>query len=81
MTISELQALLPSNITLKTDGNDIDSIQYHFWWLDVHVGTIDINDKGDITAVNIENKYKQQIENNAEVKKVLTENNLKINYI
>ncbi len=81
MTISELQALLPSNITLKTDGNDIDSIQYHFWWTNVHVGTIDTDSNGDITAVNIEKQYQSQIENNAEVNKVLKENNLNINYV
>lgn len=81
MTISELQALLPSNITLKSNGNDVDSIQYHFWWMDVHVGTIDMDSNGDITAVNIEKQYQSQIENNAEVNNVLKENNININYV
>lgn len=81
MTISELSALLPGNIVLTPVEADVDNISYHFWFSNIHIGTIDTDATDDITAINIDSQYKSQIENNVEVKNVLNKNNLKINYV
>ena len=81
MTISELAALLPGNILLAPVQAGIYNILYHFWFSNIHIGTISTDATDDITAINIDSQYKSQIENNVEVKNVLNKNNLKINYV
>ncbi|MHB8569662.1 MAG: hypothetical protein ACYC97_05620 [Metallibacterium sp.] len=81
MTIEELSALLPGNITLKPVGTDEDELIYHFWFEKIDFGEINIDSQDDITSINVKKQYEGQIENNQQVNNVLKANNLTINYV
>ena len=81
MTIQELAALLPGNITLKSDGTGEDDLEYHLWFDEIDFGNVNFDDNNNITSIDVKKQYEGRIESNQQVNKVLTDNNLTINYI